>query len=400
MTARRFLSSVLILFAVAPVFADQVHLKNGRVLEGTIQEETKDSLVVKTTSGATATIPLANVKKIERGATAADDADTKLAALDPDDLMGHHELAQWCESKKLAAKAKAIYTKVLERWPHDATSRRALGYVRHEGKWMTRQEYMRGLGLVESDGGESWVTPEQAEKRARLAEAKGQRRDVEKALRMAATTGGKKSLADLRAFDDLAAVPVLVAKSRSTSVATRRVAVAELARRKAQEAELALARIAVEDSKRSLRESALEGLDGLGSTSRAKKYFLKSVTRKNQFQRVHAVQAVGAYPADNAVPRLIQVLREATSNFGKANISVTTQRAYIQDFELSSGGTGNIVAEVADPIIGGFTEGVTLEMKVTLWERRSVVTALRRVTGQKFGAKPADWQRWWNKRQK
>jgi hypothetical protein len=311
--------------------------------------------------------------------------------------MAHHELAQWCERHTLKKSLKIVYERVLKRWPHDASARKALGFVRHEGKWITRQEYMRGLGLVESEGGETWLTPQAAEKRARLAEAKAKRREVEKAVRKAATTG---ALADLQAFDDLAARPVLFTKSRSTSLATRRVAVAELGRRKSQQAELALARVAVEDSKRDLRESALGALKDLKSTKQASAYFLKSVTRQNQFQRVHAVQAVGAYPAAGAVPGLIQVLREATSNFGKANISVTTQRAYIQDFELSSGGTGNIVAEVADPIIGGFTEGVTLEMKVTLWERYSTVSALRRVTGQNFGNKPGAWQRWWNKRQK
>jgi hypothetical protein len=190
-----------------------------------------------------------------------------------------------------------------------------------------------------------------------------------------------------------------VNKVRGTNLATRRLAVSELGRRKAQEAELALAKAAVEDTKRSLRESALAALEGLGDTKRASNYFLKSVTRKNQFQRVHAVQAVAAFPAPGAVPGLITVLREATSNFGRASISVITQRAYIQDFELSSGGTGNIVAEVADPVIGGFTEGVSLDMKVTLWERYATVTALRQVTGQNFGKKAADWQRWWKKKQ-
>ena len=111
--------------------------------------------------------------------------------------------------------------------------------------------------------------------------------------------------------------------------------------------------------------------------------------------RNNAMQALGRIGDPAAIPVLIEVLRETTSGFGKASISTVTQRAYIQDFELSSGGTGNVVAEVADPVIGTFSEGTTLEMKVILWERESVVRVLRKLSGQRFGADPGEWQRWW-----
>jgi general secretion pathway protein D len=53
---------------------------------------------------------------------------------------------------------------------------------------------------------------------------------------------------------------------------------------------------------------------------------------------------------------------------------VLTQRAYVSDWELISGGTGLTVVEVADPIIATFQEGVVLEVRPTVSSDRKFVT--------------------------
>jgi hypothetical protein len=383
----------------APAAADEVHLKSGRVLQGTVLEQGPKTLRMRTDAGIEVELQAAQVVKVEKGQSPAQEAEAKRAALAKGDLPGHKALARWCDGNKLRRQARELREAILARWPGDVETRKALGHVFHEGAWKTRADYMRSLGLVRSADGRSWISPEEAKAQAQAAEAKEQRKQVEKLLRRSSYQDVAEIEPALKHYPDAAAVPALIEAVDGTSFKTRQLAIRELGRRKAAAAEEALAKAAVEDPKRDARDAALDALMAL-EPKQAPKYFLRSVTRrKNPFQRVHAVKAVGAFPAPGAVPVLIRALRETTSGFGKASISTVTQRAYIQDFELSSGGTGNVVAEVANPQIGTFSEGTTLEMKVILWERESIVKVLRKLSGQRFGADPGEWQRWWKQQQ-
>ncbi len=58
----------------------------------------------------------------------------------------------------------------------------------------------------------------------------------------------------------------------------------------------------------------------------------------------------------------------------RVHTAVVTQRAYIADFELSSGGTGLAIAEVADPIVEVFQEGVVLDVRPTIHHDRKYIT--------------------------
>jgi type II secretory pathway component GspD/PulD (secretin)/Tfp pilus assembly protein PilF len=62
------------------------------------------------------------------------------------------------------------------------------------------------------------------------------------------------------------------------------------------------------------------------------------------------------------------------ANRQRVHISVVTQRAYIADYELSSGGTGLVVAEVADPIVQTLQEGIILDVRPTISADRKYVT--------------------------
>lgn len=62
------------------------------------------------------------------------------------------------------------------------------------------------------------------------------------------------------------------------------------------------------------------------------------------------------------------------ANRQRVFISAITQRAYISDYELASGGTGFVAVEVADPIIQTFEEGVILDVRPTISSDRRYVT--------------------------
>ena len=395
MSPRRALTLLALL--ATPALADRIELRSGRVIEGEVVREEAEVLVVRTGAGIEARVPRSEVVRIEAAETPEEELARRRAALADDDLAGHLALVAWCEKKGLRRHLDPLREAILARWPDEPRTRRELGYVRHEGRWITRAEYMRSLALVPNEDGTSWVTPEDAEAAAALAEARRRAPEVRRLVRRAALDEAQDGAAavrsELAAVDDLAAVPVLVEALGSETLATRLLAAEELGRRRSRPAAKALARAAVEDTRKPARDAALAALQGIEAPE-VPAYFVRALTRENPFQRVHAVQAVGAFPTPAAVPALIAVLRESTGGFGRVHISVETQRAYIADFELVSGGTGNTVAEVADPVIGTVTEGVQLDTKVISWERRTVVQVLRRLTGQSF-SDPGEWQRWW-----
>ncbi len=62
------------------------------------------------------------------------------------------------------------------------------------------------------------------------------------------------------------------------------------------------------------------------------------------------------------------------ANRQRVHVSVVTQRAYIADYELSSGGTGLAIAEVASPIVQTLQEGIVLDVKPTISADRKYVT--------------------------
>ncbi|MCA8923532.1 MAG: hypothetical protein KDD82_17075 [Planctomycetes bacterium] len=72
--------------------------------------------------------------------------------------------------------------------------------------------------------------------------------------------------------------------------------------------------------------------------------------------------------------KIVQAPVITAANRQRVSVSVITQRAYISDYELSSGGTGLTVAEVADPIVSTFSEGVVLDVRPTVSADRKYIT--------------------------
>ncbi len=62
------------------------------------------------------------------------------------------------------------------------------------------------------------------------------------------------------------------------------------------------------------------------------------------------------------------------ANGQRVYVSVITQRAYIADYELVSGGTGFAIIEVADPVVQTFQEGVILDVEPVISHDKKYVT--------------------------
>lgn len=72
--------------------------------------------------------------------------------------------------------------------------------------------------------------------------------------------------------------------------------------------------------------------------------------------------------------RTVTAPRVTASNGQRVHVSVITQRSYVQDYELVSGGTGLVVSEVADPVIDTFQDGVVLDVRPVISSDRKYIT--------------------------
>lgn len=163
-----FLLCALLLLA-ALGHADELLMKDGRRVEGTITREDNTQVVIETRLGRQ-TFLKKDVKEITRGKTSKDVFDERFqAAASSGEFL---ELGRWADERKLRSEARKAMKRVVELDTDNAEAREYLGYRRYKDEWLKRKEYekriakdeaaaQRAKGLVEYDG--RWVTPEEKE---------------------------------------------------------------------------------------------------------------------------------------------------------------------------------------------------------------------------------------------
>lgn len=143
MPVRLFASLVLALLLPAALakpacWADEVHLKNGSVIEGDVAE--KGDQVEIATSGGVMTLDRSQVERIVRKESRADEYARRAAQVQERDIEGHRGLARWCEEKGLYVERRKEYETILGLSPDDAQAREALDFVRVKGRWVQVSE--------------------------------------------------------------------------------------------------------------------------------------------------------------------------------------------------------------------------------------------------------------------
>lgn len=182
----------------------------------------------------------------------------------------------------------------------------------------------------------------------------------------------------------------------SRLAAARRLAARELGKHASSTGLASLARSAMVDDYRSIRDQSLESLKKIGAENTAM-FFVPGLRNENPHVRTRAANAISVFPNRAAVPELLTTMRMTWSGFGRAFMMQVTQRSYVADYELVSGGTGFSLVEVADPVIKTNLEGVALDVKVRRVEMVARIRALHKITGQDFGANVRAWENWWEK---
>jgi hypothetical protein len=157
----RFAPWVLLAGLVSAASADEVVLKNGSKIEGSVQED-GNKITIDVGSG-TITIDRSEVKSINRNGGLVAEFDRRAKEARPDDAEAQWQVYTWSRQHEgLKSRGDRQVRKVLEIDPNHEGARRALGYVNHKGAWLTQDEYKATLGLVKYNG--DWVSVETAER--------------------------------------------------------------------------------------------------------------------------------------------------------------------------------------------------------------------------------------------
>ena len=118
----------------ASAYADRVHLKSGRTLEGEVIDR-GDQVEIKLKFGSI-TVPKDEIASIEPVEDPAETYRKKVAELADDDADGHFQLAQWCQMRGLEEETRAELLKTIEINPEHAEARALLGHVKIDEKWV------------------------------------------------------------------------------------------------------------------------------------------------------------------------------------------------------------------------------------------------------------------------
>ena len=126
------------LLTLAPVevsYADLFHLKDGRVIDGTILREIGDLISIRSSDGDVITVDRSQILKTEKQQTALDQYRTRLAQMDPSSLEDQLNLARWCDSVNLKPQSMKHWKMVIQIDPDHDQARSLLGYVWIGGDW-------------------------------------------------------------------------------------------------------------------------------------------------------------------------------------------------------------------------------------------------------------------------
>lgn len=169
--------SALLFLAPALALADEVFLAGAGSISGRIVEQTETTVQVDIGDGIVG-VPMSSVERIVKGRTPLDEYDERAGRLGPQDVDGWRNLGRWAVKQGLWSQSDRAYERVLALAPDDPEARRALGFVRLDGRWVTEEESYRARGYVKYDG--EWMTPDEARMAREDAAADEARKESER----------------------------------------------------------------------------------------------------------------------------------------------------------------------------------------------------------------------------
>lgn len=107
------------------VTADEVFLNNGRVLSGTVVEQSDSKVVIDVAAGRLS-LPMSMIERVEAGASEVSEYQKRASALAADDVAGWLRLAFWAKDERLDTRSKEALAKVVSIDPKNILAREML----------------------------------------------------------------------------------------------------------------------------------------------------------------------------------------------------------------------------------------------------------------------------------
>ncbi|MHC4938986.1 MAG: hypothetical protein ACYTHK_08460 [Planctomycetota bacterium] len=149
-------NAIILLSIAGAVLADEVHLKDGRILSGQVVR--KDGKVYVSDRDAKYVLKESEVKDVVPKQSFMDEFDEKLHKLPNDDPEAIYEFGLWLEENEWPSRATRCYERVIEIDADHRGARRKLGYKLYEGEWVSPDELKKKKGLVQWEVDGKWYT--------------------------------------------------------------------------------------------------------------------------------------------------------------------------------------------------------------------------------------------------
>ena len=154
------LRNVIILLAssilASSAVADEVHLKDGRILSGKVVRQ--ENKVFVSDRDAKYVLKSSEISKIVPKRSFMDEFEERMNKLPNDDPEEIYEFGLWLEDNDWPSRAVRSYERVLEIDADHRGARRKLGYKLYEGEWVSPDELKRKKGLVQWEVDGKWYT--------------------------------------------------------------------------------------------------------------------------------------------------------------------------------------------------------------------------------------------------
>ena len=381
--------AVLLLLAL-PASAEVFVLAGGGRVSGELLNPTevpRKQYVVQTADGAKITLDAPQVRKVLH--PRPDEAEyERIAPTYSDTATAQWELAEWCREHRLTSQRVVHLRRVVEIEPNHVRARRALGYNQVDGQWVTQEELMTQRGYVRHNG--KWMSRQEvelADKKRKLETA--QQEWFQNLKRWRGWLGTDRDQAarnNIAAISDPMAIKALAFGLRDgrDDAQTRLLFVAALAKINASEADLAMAIAAVYDPNEEVRQACI---DHVATTRRPEvtSYFVSKLRDRKSSNEIINLAAVclGQLKDPSAIGPLIDALVtvhsfKVSKPGGEGAMSTT--------FGTGSGGR---------PGGAGMSAGGGPKIIHQSISNQSVLDALVALTGRNFNFDQQAWKYWY-----
>jgi hypothetical protein len=374
--------AILGLAGEAAVHADVFLLTSGGRLEGTLanpDESPREKYVVQL-AGGQVTLARSQVTQWLRPRPAEVEYE-RVHATYPDTPEGQWKLAAWCLEQGLIAQRKTHLERILVLDPEHAEARRALGYIKSNGRWTTQEELMKSQGFLRYRG--RWRLPQEVEViQAKERTEKAEKEWAQKLDRWHNNLGtDRDSVArdGIHAIADPTAVkPLAQLLKREAPDKVRLLYVDALARIGVPEALQALAVCALHDASEEVRLSCVDLL-GKTKSHEVVAYFVGQLKSKDNGIVNRAAVGLARMGDHSAVLPLIEALW-------------TTHKFKIV---TGSGGANSMSTTFSSTGGGGMSMGGGPKIIKKELQNQTVLDALVMLTGANFGFDVRAWKAWY-----